>query len=143
MGVNKVEKKQYLDRIKRLKERVLNTRPEMDLENAVLLTRGFKESEGQPLAIQKAYSFRKQCTEKTVKIWDDELIVGNSGSKQRGGLLNPDTCWSVLEDEIDTISERKYDPFYLTDIDRKRFNEEIKPYWKGRRNNCRIRNGNK
>ena len=77
MGVNKVEKKQYLDRIKRLKERVLNTRPEMDLENAVLLTRGFKESEGQPLAIQKAYSFRKQCTEKTVKIWDDELIVGN------------------------------------------------------------------
>jgi len=64
MGVNKVEKKQYLDRIKRLKERVLNTRPEMDLENAVLLTRGFKESEGQPLAIQKAYSFRKQCTEK-------------------------------------------------------------------------------
>lgn len=127
-----MEKKQYLDRIKRLKERVLNTRPEMDLENAVLLTRGFKESEGQPLAIQKAYSFRKQCTEKTVKIWDDELIVGNSGSKQRGGLLNPDTCWSVLEDEIDTISERKYDPFYLTDIDRKRFNEEIKPYWKGR-----------
>lgn len=124
--------KKYLDRVNRLKERVLNTRPEMDLENAVILTRGVKESEGEPWVVQKAYAFRKQCMEKTVKIWDDELIVGNSGSKQRGGLLNPDTCWSVLDDELDTISERKYDPFFLTDIDRKRFVDEIRPYWKGR-----------
>lgn len=40
------EKKDYMDRIGRLKERLLNTRPEMDLENAVILTKGFQESEG-------------------------------------------------------------------------------------------------
>lgn len=124
--------KSYMDRVERLKSRVLNTRPEMDLENAVLLTRGFQESEGEPLVVQKAYAFRKQCMEKTVKIWDDELIVGNSGSKQRGGLLCADTCWSVLDDELDTISTREYDPFYLTDKDRKDFLEIVRPYWKGR-----------
>lgn len=101
----------YMERVNRLKDRVLGTRPEMDLENAVLLTRGFQETEGQPLVIQKAHAFRKQCMEKTVKIWDDELIVGNSGSKQRGGLLCADSCWSVLDDELDTISQREYDPF--------------------------------
>lgn len=122
----------YIDRIARLKDRVLNTRPEMDLENAELLTRGFRESEGEPHVVQKAYAFRKQCIEKTIKIWDDELIVGNSGSKQRGGLLCPDTCWSVLDDELDTISTREYDPFYLTDEDRGRFITEIRPYWRGR-----------
>lgn len=122
----------YMKRITALKERVLNTRPEMDLENAVILTKGFQESEGEPFVVQKAYAFRKQCMEKTVKIWDDELIVGNSGSKQRGGLLCPDTCWSVLDDELDTISSREYDPFYLTDEDRKRFTDVIRPYWKGR-----------
>ena len=127
-----METKTYLHRIERLKDRVLNTRPEMDLENAVLLTRGFKESEGEPLVVQKAYAFKKQCLEKTVKIWDDELIVGNSGSKQRGGLLCPDTCWSVLNDELDTISTREYDPFYLTEEDRERFITEIRPYWQGR-----------
>ncbi|SHF22116.1 glycyl radical protein [Lactonifactor longoviformis] len=121
-----------MNRIMRLKNRVLNTRPEMDLENALILTRGFRESEGEPLVVQKAYAFRKQCLEKTVKIWDDELIVGNSGSKQRGGLLCPDTCWSVLDDELDTISTRKYDPFYLRDEDREHFVDEIRPYWKGR-----------
>ena len=77
--------KAYLARVERLKRRVLDTRPEMDLENAVLLTLGFQESEGEPFVVQKAHAFRKQCMEKTVRIWDDELIVGNSGSKQRGG----------------------------------------------------------
>ena len=122
----------YMDRVNRLKQRVLDTRPEMDLENAVILTKGYQESEGEPPAVQKAYAFRKQCQEKTIKIWDDELIVGNSGSKQRGGLLNPDTCWSVLDDELDTINEREYDPFYLTPEDRKAFEEIIRPYWKGK-----------
>ena len=122
----------YMDRINRLKQRVLDTRPEMDLENAVILTKGYQESEGESPAVQKAYAFRKQCEEKTIKIWDDELIVGNSGSKQRGGLLNPDTCWSVLDEELDTINEREYDPFYLTPEDRKAFEEIIRPYWKGK-----------
>ncbi len=125
-------RKPYMDRIERLKARVLNTRPEMDLENAVILTKGFQETEGEPHVIQKAWAFRKQCREKTVKIWDDELIVGNAGSKQRGGQLSVDTCWSVLDEELDTISTRPYDPFYLTDEDRKAFEEIIRPYWKGR-----------
>jgi formate C-acetyltransferase len=124
--------KKYMERVNRLKARVLNTRPEMDLENAVILTKGFQESEGEPLAVQKAYAFQKQCREKSVKIWNDELIVGNSGSKQRGGLLCPDTCWSVLDEELDTISTREYDPFFLTEEDRKKFIEIIRPYWKGR-----------
>ena len=126
------ERKPFMDRIDRLKARVLATRPEMDLEDAVILTKGFQESEGEMHVIQKAHAFRKQCREKSVKIWDDELIVGNAGSKQRGGLLSVDTCWSVLEEELDTISTRRYDPFYLTDEDRKAFEEIIRPYWKGR-----------
>ena len=83
-------KKSYMERINRLKERVLEKYPEIDMENAVILTRGFQESEGEPHVVQKAYAIRKQCMEKSIPIWDDELIVGNSGSKQRGGLVCPD-----------------------------------------------------
>ncbi|HOS70272.1 MAG TPA: formate C-acetyltransferase/glycerol dehydratase family glycyl radical enzyme [Bacillota bacterium] len=124
----------YMERIKRLKSRVLETRPEMDLENARILTEGFREAEGEPLVVRKAKAFRKQCLEKTVTIWDDELIVGCSGSKTRAGILCADSCWSVLNDELETISERRYDPFYLKPEDRKIFEEEIRPYWKGRSN---------
>lgn len=125
-------KKKYMGRVNRLKQRVHDTYPEIDMENAVILTRGFQESEGEPLVIQKAYAFRKQCLEKTVRIWDDELIVGNAGSKQRGGLVCPDDCWTFLDREIDTINERKYDPFRLQDKDKNDFLEIVKPYWQGR-----------
>ena len=124
----------YLERIKRLKNRVLTTIPEMDLENAILLTEGFRESEGEPLVLRKAKAFRNQCYKKTIKIWDDELIVGCSGSKIRGGILCADSCWSVLDSELDTISSRKYDPFYLKPEDRNLFIENIRSYWKGRSN---------
>lgn len=124
----------YLERINRLKRRVLGTRPEMDLENAGILTESFQETAGEPLVVRKAKAFRKQCLEKTVRIWDDELIVGCSGSKRRAGILCADTCWSVLNDELETISERRYDPFYLKPEDRKLFEDRIRPYWKGRSN---------
>ena len=122
----------YKDRIEYMKNRVIHTTPEMDLENAKILTDSFKETGGEPLCIRKAKAFRKQCREKTVKIWDQELIVGCSGSKMRGGILCADTCWSILDEELDTISTRKYDPFYLRPEDRELFLNEIKPYWEGR-----------
>ncbi len=124
----------YLGRVRRLKNRVILAQPEMDLENARILTEGFIESEGEPLVVRKARAFNKQCREKTVKIWDEELIVGCSGSKIRAGILCADSCWSVLNDELDTIAERPYDPFYLNEEDRQLFEQEIKPYWKGKSN---------
>jgi len=119
-------KPEYADRIYFLKDRVLCTPPEMDLENAEILTNGFREFEGEPLVMRKAKAFRKQCLEKTVRIWDKELIVGCSGSKLRAGILCADTCWSVLNEELDTISERSYDPFHLKDEDRSLFEQKIK-----------------
>ena len=122
----------YLERVNRLKQRVLAARPEMDLENAGILTEGFRETEGEPPVVRKAKGFRKQCREKTVKIWDDELIVGSSGSKMRAGILCADTCWSVLNEELETISRRRYDPFYLRAEDKKLFEGKIRPYWQGK-----------
>jgi len=124
--------KEYMKRIELLKDRVVSTRPEMDLENAVILTKSFRETAGEPLPVQKAKAFRRQCLEKTVKIWDQELLVGCSGSKMRGGILCADTCWSILDEELATISTRNYDPFYLRDEDKEVFLQEIKPFWQGR-----------
>lgn len=132
MEWNQTEQPAYMKRIQFMKDRVVHKKPEMDLENARILTESFKETEGEPLCIRKAKGFRKQCQEKTIEIWDQELIVGCSGSKMRGGILCVDTCWSILDDELETISERKYDPFYLRPEDKEMFIKEIRPYWKGK-----------
>lgn len=124
--------KTYLNRINRMKEKVTNTRPEVDLENARILTKSFQQTAGQPLVIQKAKAFKAQCQEKTVTIWEDELIVGCAGSKMRAGIICADTCWSILDEELETISTRNYDPFYLRPEDKAIFEKEIRPFWQGR-----------
>jgi len=128
------EKPAYLQRIQRLKDRLMATRPSMDLENAKILTESFQQTEGQPHVLRKARAFREQCRRKTISIRADELIVGCSGSRVRGGILCADVCWSILDRELDTISERPYDPFYLDEKSRKIFLETVKPYWKGKSN---------
>ncbi|MCD8392166.1 MAG: formate C-acetyltransferase/glycerol dehydratase family glycyl radical enzyme, partial [Cloacibacillus porcorum] len=124
----------YLERVNRLKEKVFDTYPEIDLEDAKLLTQSFLETQGEALVTRKAKAFLKQCQEKSVKIWDDELIVGNAGSKIRGGILSADVCWSVLDRELETINTREYAKFRLLPEDKKDFEEIIRPYWKGRSN---------
>ncbi|WP_352401956.1 glycyl radical protein [Synergistes jonesii] len=124
----------YMARVNRLKKKVFETYPEIDLEDAVILTKSFLETQGEALVTRKAKAFRRQCSEKSVKIWDDELIVGNSGSKIRGGILSADVCWSVLDRELETINTREYDKFKLLPQDKKDFEEIIRPYWKGRSN---------
>ena len=124
--------KDYMKRIDFLKERVLNTRPEVDLECAKLLTESFKETEGLPLVLQKAKGVQYQCEHKSVTIWPQELIVGCSGSKIRGGIVSADSCWSVLDNELETISTRRYDPFYISEEEKELFREVIKPFWKGK-----------
>lgn len=124
----------YMDRINRLKAKVFDTYPEIDLEGAKLLTQSFLETQGEYFVTRKAKAFLKQCQEKNITIWNDELIVGNAGSKIRGGILSADVCWSVLDKELDTINTREYDKFNLRLEDRKMFEEFIRPYWKGRSN---------
>jgi len=122
----------YMWRIEKAKKRVLGIKPSIELENAKILTESFLKTEGEPLVIRKAKAFREQCERKTVTIWEDELIVGCSGSKIRGGILSADVCWSILDKELDTISNRPQDPFLITEKDKEVFNSVIKPYWNGR-----------
>ncbi|MCG8617331.1 MAG: hypothetical protein MI802_14015 [Desulfobacterales bacterium] len=126
------EEKSYLRRIRKLKQRVINTRPSIDLENARILTQSFMETEGQLMALRKAKAFREQCRKKDITIWEDELIIGCAGSRLRGGILSADVCWSIMDDELDTMATRPYDPFDVSEEDKKIFLDIIKPYWKNR-----------
>ena len=124
----------YMDRITKLRDRVVNATPTMDIENALILTESFRKTEALPRENRKAQAFKDVCAQKTITIWDHELIVGCSGKMPRGGVLCADVCWSVLDKELETISNRPYDPFYISEEDKTKFKEVIKPYWQGRSN---------
>lgn len=125
----------YMNRIDALREQYLNTRVDMDVYNAKYLTEAFKETEGQPWIIQKATGFRHQCRNKNIYILDNELLVGGAGFKPRCGILCADSSCSILDRELDTISTRKFDPFFLSEEGKKVFKEEVSDYWK---NKCML-----
>lgn len=122
----------YMKRIEALRNQYLYTRVDMDVYNAKYLTEGFKETEGQPWIIQKATGFFHQCRKKNIYILDHELLVGGAGFKPRCGILCADSSCSILDRELDTISTRKFDPFYLTEEGKQVFKEEVSDCWKNK-----------
>ena len=122
--------KQYMRRIEALRRQYLGTRVEMDVYNAKYLTEGFKESEGQPWIIQKAIGYRNQCRKKNIYIQDGELLVGGVAFKPRAGILCADSSASIIANELDTISTRRFDPFYLSEEGKRVYTEDVRDYWK-------------
>ena len=124
--------KEYLKRIEALRKQYLETRVDMDVYNAKYLTEGFKESEGQPWIIQKATGYYHQCRDKNIYILPHELLVGGVAFKPRAGVLCADSSASIIDRELDTISTRPYDPFYLSEEGKKVFKEDVSDYWKNK-----------
>lgn len=121
-----------MKRIETLREQYLDTLVEMDVYNAKYLTEGFKETEGQPWIIQKATGFLHQCRKKDIYILDNELLVGGAGFKPRCGILCADSSCSIIDRELDTVSTREYDPFYLSEEGKNVFKEHVSEYWKNK-----------
>jgi len=120
------------DRVKNLREKVVNVMPEVCLERAWLMTESYKETEGQPEVIRRAKALEKILSEMSIGIDDGELIVGKATSKVRGGPLLPEVQWGWYLEEMDMISTRDWDRFApLTKEDKEKMKQFL-PYWKGK-----------
>ena len=120
------------DRVDRLRQRVFDIAPVICLEKAKIMTEVFMKTEGEPLVIRKAKTFKELCERSTIFIQDDELIVGNPAAKVRAAILGPDTNYWILSDELETIATRSSTPYRITEDEKKLFREFIEPYWKGK-----------
>ena len=112
--------------------------PKLCIDRAVLFTRSYKETEGDPSDIRRAKAFAKVLREMTIYIKEGELIVGNQASEPMAGKLFPELGVNWLEKELDSISTRPQDPFALSAEDKKALKEEVIPYWRDRSVEARI-----
>ncbi len=124
--------KEYIKRIEALRKQYLDTRVDMDVYNAAYLTEGFKATEGEPWILQKAAGYYNQCKKKNIYILPHELLVGGVAFKPRAGVLCADSSASIIDDELDTISTREFDPFYLSEEGKKVFKEQVSEYWQNK-----------
>jgi formate C-acetyltransferase len=119
-------------RIQRLRKQYLGYKPALCPERAVAYTRAYRENENDPIIIRRAKGFKKTCETKSVSIQNDELIVGNAGCLPRAGIYCPDITWKWVKDELDTVENRPFDPYVVTEQTKELLRREVFPYWEGK-----------
>ena len=119
-------------RILQLKEKMLDEKRYLSLEQARIITAVYKENEKEPANIKRALSLKEALNKMEIKITPGELIVGNRTAGVRGGVVFPESGVSWLDEEIESLENRVQDKFAVNPEDIELFRETILPYWKGR-----------
>ncbi len=120
-------------RIARLKQRYHTAPYEICISRALNFTRSYKETEGMDPNLRNAFALKRTLENQKIFIVPDEYLAGSKTEKflaaplsvERGDFLR------ILQLEMD-ILHLKHRPFFISDEDRKAFQNEIVPYWDGR-----------
>jgi len=120
------------ERIERLRQSYINSKPSICCERARIYTKSHKNTEGQPVAIRRARAFYDFCSEFDGDIFEDELIVGTAGKFRRTAILTPEYSWKWVDAEMDDFHKRPQDPYMMTDEQREFVRKDIFPYWEGK-----------
>ena len=117
-------------RIQELNGMLHAERPNGDIFRARVLTRVYKATEGQP-QIRRRYQASAELY-RTMKpvIYDHERLAGWPASRIRGVQIAIEMHADWLDDDLDNMETRMYDPFQIPEEYRKELREEIIPYWK-------------
>ncbi len=121
------------ERVKRLSAQFHAARPSICLEGIEAYTKVYKETEGEPEVLRRGLGIREVLATMPPVIMPDELIVGQPGSKLRSMTIRPPmTGWLQNPGEVETFNTREYDPWEITEAQKKELREEILPYWKNK-----------
>ncbi len=120
------------ERVKRLRDQVVASKPTVCSERARLVTESYKATESQPMLIRRAKALETILKGMTIHIHDDELIVGNQANYRRGTPVNPEMGIGWLSEEIDSVLETRAQDKMVVPETVKRELKEIFGYWKGR-----------
>ena len=100
----------------------------IDVDRARLVTRSYRETEGQPWTIRRAKAVEKLCAEMPIFIKPGELIVGDANGSPDEIRWYPETSAWWMPDGVTTggFSEM------VSNEEKKEIVEDICEYWKGR-----------
>jgi pyruvate formate-lyase/glycerol dehydratase family glycyl radical enzyme len=117
-------------RIAALKAAVQGTKPGVCTERAIIWTRYFKIKENRKKSpyIQIAEALTEVLNNKSIRIYPDELIVGNYSSKRVGGAIYPELHGIPVIAEAYTFAKRKTNPLAISN-DEVRQLLSIVPFW--------------
>lgn len=119
-----------MNRISILKEKMLNQPRYVSIEQALIITRTYKENESLSIPKKRALSLYNALNEMEIGMEPEELIVSNRTKGVRYGVVFCESGISWVDREFETIPTRPQDKFLVHEEDIRVFRDEIVPYWK-------------
>jgi len=119
-------------RVRNLRERLLDTTPQICVERARLITEACRAHEADPPVLRRAMALAHILDSMTIFIDQGELIVGNQASSPRAAPIFPEYSVDWIEKEIDDFAHRPADAFLVDPKVKDELLSEILPYWRGR-----------
>ena len=124
------------DRMAAFREEVLDEKPYIDAERAVLATQAYKENQNQPRVMVRALMLQKILENMSIYIEDKSLIAGNQATKNTNAPIFPEYTMEFVMNELDLFEKRDGDVFYITEETKQQL-RDIAPFWEN--NNLRAR----
>ncbi len=127
------------ERLKKLRQITLDTKPSISAERALLETEFYKSPAADRVSTReaRALAFKYILENKKLYLGDGELIVGERGPKPKATPTYPEICTHSLQD-LDILHNREKISFDVDDEVRKSMQDIFIPFWKGRSIRDRI-----
>lgn len=124
------------DRMKAFREEVLDEKPYIDAQRAILATKIYKEHQNQPRVMVRALMLQNILENMDIYIEDKTLIAGNQATKNKNAPIFPEYTMEFVLNELDLFEKRDGDVFYITEETKQQL-RDIAPFWEN--NNLRAR----
>ncbi|TQQ85436.1 glycyl radical protein [Peptacetobacter hominis] len=125
-------------RMNEYREKVLDKKPYICAERALLATEAYKANQNQPPVMKRALMLKNILEKMTIYIEDETLIVGNQAKSNKDAPIFPEYTLEFVLNELDLFEKRDGDVFYITEQTKEDI-RSIAPFWEN--NNLRSKGG--
>ncbi len=115
-------------RMQAYRESVLDKKPYIDAQRAMLATESYRENLDQPPVMRRALMLKNILEKMSIYIEDETILVGNQASSNKDAPIFPEYTLRFVIDELDLFEKRDGDVFYITEETKEQL-RSIAPFW--------------
>ena len=115
-------------RMRGFREALLDIKPQICAERAILTTESYRRHADKPLAVKRALMLENILEHMTIYIEPESLLAGNQASANRSAPVFPEYAMDWVIRELDEFDKRNGDVFYITEETKQKL-RDIYPFW--------------
>ena len=100
------------DRMRSFRESVLDKKPYIDAQRALLATEAYKNALNQPPVMKRALMLKNILEKMSIYIEDETLLVGNQASSNKDAPVFPEYTLKFIMEELDLLTHEPGIPYF-------------------------------